>query len=506
MNAQYHGGQDNNLQINFIKDFSVTTNFIGSNQNAIHKLYNDNNNIEHYPPQTYQPYIDNLKKFLFKNFKINDFIIIGNGASELIDLVIRSIKCETWKPSYSDVQYLEYERVCLLTNKKKCNYTNKNTDLTCIINPNNPTGDFLSVIEIKEYINKYCKNNSYVIVDESMIPWYGEQWRQNSLISESDWIKQMANNNSIFIFIIHSWTKFFSCTGLRYGSLICPNESSFNKIHSIKIPWSVNNISLKYIDYCINDTKYMKDIWDNTSILRDYQCQQIKSYFPNWDIYGANFLSWIWIDTHNEDIALLAYNLCKYNGTPIRLGKFGYNKNSYLRIAVKEEKYFDLLLNSLKSLSNLNMKMNPIHLSIDNNIINRFEWISKDFLKCHEEYIQERHDKLYEYVLSIKNNITMPAIIVCSKTFVIIDGHHRFSVMKKIGLINVPCLLINYENNNILTGIENSNLNKQKIIEAGINKKYLEPKSSQHMIKINNKLFPIQVLSPIVLIKQSDLD
>ena len=67
MNAQYHGGQDNNLQINFIKDFSVTTNFIGSNQDAIHKLYNDNNNIEHYPPQSYQPYIDNLKKFLFKN-------------------------------------------------------------------------------------------------------------------------------------------------------------------------------------------------------------------------------------------------------------------------------------------------------------------------------------------------------------------------------------------------------------------------------------------------------
>ena len=105
MTLQKHGGSDNHITINFREDFSVTTNVLGPNKDALRSLNLET--IKYYPPQNYQPYIDNLKKYLFKT-DIN--IILGNGASELIDLLIRNIPGDSWRPSYCDVQYLEYER------------------------------------------------------------------------------------------------------------------------------------------------------------------------------------------------------------------------------------------------------------------------------------------------------------------------------------------------------------------------------------------------------------
>ena len=145
MNSQYHGGQDNNIKIKFKEDFSVTTNILGSNNNALDYLKENIREIDHYPPQTFEPYVSNLNNFIFNKFKSNTNIILGNGASELIDLVIRSISGSTWKTSKSDIQYLEYERASTNSKKRKCEWNDKNTDLTCLINTNNPTGDYLNI-------------------------------------------------------------------------------------------------------------------------------------------------------------------------------------------------------------------------------------------------------------------------------------------------------------------------------------------------------------------------
>ena len=59
MNSQYHGGQDNNIKINFKEDFSVTTNILGSNKNALDCLKENIGEIDHYPPQTFEPYVSN---------------------------------------------------------------------------------------------------------------------------------------------------------------------------------------------------------------------------------------------------------------------------------------------------------------------------------------------------------------------------------------------------------------------------------------------------------------
>lgn len=123
-----------------------------------------------------------------------------------------------------------------------------------------------------------------------------------------------------------------------------------------------------------------------------------------------------------------------------------------------------------------------------------FKWLPQNELRSHEEYIVERHNALYNYLISIDAPI-VPCILVCSKTKTIIDGHHRFSVMKKLGWRNIPCLLINYESEDIITHPVRP-VSKEAVIKAGVEGVYLPPKSTQHMVRdFEGNYHPIACLS-----------
>ena len=80
---------------------------------------------------------------------------------------------------------------------------------------------------------------------------------------------------------------------------------------------------------------------------------------------------------------------------------------NYIRIAVRENIYFDSLLNCLTSLSNLLIenKFNKMYINIHSNIISEFNYIDTEILLPHENYITERHNKLFDYINSITGAI-----------------------------------------------------------------------------------------------------
>lgn len=113
----------------------------------------------------------------------------------------------------------------------------------------------------------------------------------------------------------------------------------------------------------------------------------------------------------------------------------------------------------------------------------------------HEEVVIERMDKLVEYLTSLKPYIIIPSILICSKTNMIIDGHHRFYALQKLGYEKVPITRINYDSNLIKTHIEDT-ITKNNLLEAALSGKMLPPKSSfHHIIDMNYKLQPIILLS-----------
>lgn len=59
------------------------------------------------------------------------------------------------------------------------------------------------------------------------------------------------------------------------------------------------------------------------------------------------FLSWLWIDTHSEEVTREIVKRTRASGVPVRSGAPGYNLPTYFRAAVRSEKLRAVLLEAL---------------------------------------------------------------------------------------------------------------------------------------------------------------
>jgi len=138
------------------------------------------------------------------------------------------------------------------------------------------------------------------------------------------------------------------------------------------------------------------------------------------------------------------------------------------------------------------------HIQINSRIIHSFQWLSPNSIRIHEHTIQNRQSALYDYLNSIETHIIVPCIIVDAESFMIIDGHHRFSVMQKLGWSRIPALLLNYYHPDIITH-PLTPVSKSRVIGTGETQETLPPKSTQHMVKdVYGNWYPIACLSLMV--------
>jgi histidinol-phosphate/aromatic aminotransferase/cobyric acid decarboxylase-like protein len=348
----FHGGQDWIFVKNLIEDMSITTNGLGYPKKAYESAVDSLKLISHYPSADFEPTITDVAKFFWgKDFhKYRTKLLLGNGASELIDLVIRDAPKGDFVPGPSDVQYKEYERSALSNERKILPKNSKNASVMSIVNPNNPTGDYMNIDKLKKYIEKNSKNGSYVVVDESMQMWIGEKWRDDSLIMQHEWISKMEKERQVCVFVIHSFTKIWNCAGIRLGSIICPSASYTKRLKKRQIPWSVNCVGLKFLSSCCEDEDFLKETWEKTPKWREYMVNQIKEKHPFWKVYGEPFLSWLWIDVLDEEMCEKAVELSRKFGVPVRSGKYGYELPTFVRVAVRKKELADILMSAWEPL------------------------------------------------------------------------------------------------------------------------------------------------------------
>eukprot|EP00922_Rhytidocystis_sp_ex-Travisia-forbesii_P050987 GHVS01075725.1.p1 GENE.GHVS01075725.1~~GHVS01075725.1.p1 ORF type:complete len:478 (-),score=104.80 GHVS01075725.1:581-1927(-) len=393
-----HGGQEWRSLSNYIEDFSVTTNPLGTPLSALSAATAAVQTINHYPPADFEPAIGLLADFLgdavtpakiitagggrggtvaptelllrptpatnhitnttnityttnstnTTNTTIRKRLLLGNGASECIDLVCRVFsKANSWRPGPSVVQYKEYERCCLSWGKQKLPADDSSAELLCIVNPCNPTGDFMPVETLKSYISSNCLDGSAVVVDESMQPWIGSHWLSESLVSQGKWLSSLYYSRRIRVYVIHSWTKLWSCPGVRLGSVLAPTEALADELRKIQVPWSVNSMALAFLADVVNDEQYLLDTWEYTTRWRQHLEDGIKAVHPSWTVGGVKWLSFLWIDTNDEGVARRCVDKCRTAGVPIRWCGDGYGLPTYIRIGVRKPELADVLLSVL---------------------------------------------------------------------------------------------------------------------------------------------------------------
>ncbi len=195
-------------------------------------------------------------KYLDLRKSIGDFngityerIVPGNGATEVLFLYCKSEKIK--RATIVSPTFGEYERA-LKTNDIKVDYSylkekNKfeidikqiikndifiDTELVVLCNPNNPTGRFIPLEQIKKLNEELKKRDIKLFIDECFIEFISG-WREMSAVNLQD-------EN---IFILRAFTKYFAIPGLRLGYGISFNKDRIENILEIKEPWSINSFA-----------------------------------------------------------------------------------------------------------------------------------------------------------------------------------------------------------------------------------------------------------------------
>lgn len=134
-------------------------------------------------------------------------------------------------------------------------------------------------------------------------------------------------------------------------------------------------------------------------------------------------------------------------------------------------------------------------ISFSKNLVKEIGLINSSSIFPHEKVISEKNKLLINYLESFNNSIIISSILCCSKSMVIIDGHHRFFALKSIGFEKIPVTFLNYFSDEIKTD-KNNSISKNSIIKSGLEKNFFEPKSTNHLVFCNKT----KIWQPVILL------
>lgn len=221
-------------------------------------------------------------------------------------------------------------------------YNDKDIQHLLVINPDNPTGNF---IEIKEVLNlaKWCKKRFiHLIVDESFVD-FSENFENNSLLHD-EILEEYPN-----LTVIKSISKSYGVPGLRLGILATSDKKQIDNIKKDVSIWNINSFGEYYMQifgkYSKDYVIACKDFIQERERFQD-EMKRIKGIrvIPSQANY---FMIEITGNTTSDDLAKIL--LQKYNILIKSCNsKHGLENRNYIRIAVRSKEENNILIASLK--------------------------------------------------------------------------------------------------------------------------------------------------------------
>lgn len=200
-------------------------------------------------------YVNSLLASKYFDIKRN-YIVVGNGAAELIKSMLENIngKYGIIYPTFEEYpnRLSKEDIVPFVSSKEDFHYTaddlirfyaDKEIEYLVLINPDNPSGNFVPTKDVLRLSN-WCKEHSIkLIVDESFVD-FSDNFESNSLI-HNDILEGNPN-----LIVIKSISKSYGVPGLRLGILATSDEKIIDCIKRILqygISIHLQNITCKYL-------------------------------------------------------------------------------------------------------------------------------------------------------------------------------------------------------------------------------------------------------------------
>lgn len=104
--------------------------------------------------------------------------------------------------------------------------------------------------------------------------------------------------------------------------------------------------------------------------------------------------------------------------------------------------------------------------------------ISIEKLKPIEDFIKERADQLFDTIS--KNEYWIKPIVIESEHHLILDGHHRFDVAKRMGLTRIPVVIVNYKDIEIWSLRSEEEVTHELVVSRALNDAIYPNKTVKH--------------------------
>lgn len=284
-----------------------------------------------------------------------EYLLVGNGAAELIQTLGRVLKgkVSVCIPTFNEYvrcfSNCEIREIDNAANDYQYNLQQllkeiDDTDNLCIINPDNPSGAFLTFEEIIQLIEKCEEKEVFFIVDESFID-FTEKSNRYTLVKES-LLKQYPH-----LIVLKSIGKSYGVPGLRLGIMATGNRNLQKKIRKELSIWNVNSFAEYFLQI---QRLYRKDyiIACNKIARIRTSMQQGLSKIKGIKVYPsqANYIMCeVAGEIDSEQLAMIL--ITKYNILIKNLSsKKGFFGKSFIRLAVKSEEDNAKLLSAIREI------------------------------------------------------------------------------------------------------------------------------------------------------------
>ena len=328
-------------------DYSSNINPLGVPESFKRAIIENFDILEKYPDPDYVELRENIGRYNKVDVKN---IIAGNGATEILFLYMKAMKPK--KTLIISPSFAEYKRALDSVESEIIHYplleeNNYNLDiesflkevpkcdLVVICNPNNPTGSFISLENIKKINDVLSEKGIKLFIDEAFIEFIRGWEDMTSVLLE--------DKN---IFVMRALTKFFAVPGVRLGYGITYDEEIMKKMEKYKEPWSVNSFA---------DIAGKIMLWDKEYIeATENWIEEEKKWFYEESCKIEN------IKTFKTNVNFILVKLLKKNSSVVRdemiekgvvvrdASNFMFLNEQYIRLAIKNRENNIKVLQALK--------------------------------------------------------------------------------------------------------------------------------------------------------------
>ena len=286
-----------------------------------------------------------------------EYIIPGNGAAELIKILMerQTGKVGVIRPTFEEypnrlpedkvVTYVAKGPDFRYGVKELKEYFGANpVDTLLLINPDNPSGNFIPVEDVKDLAQWCGERGTTLVVDESFAD-FSENREYNTLLSDAV-LEQFPN-----LIVIKSISKSYGVPGLRLGILATADKALIASMKKEASIWNLNSFAEYFMQIFSKYEKDYRTACDKFLAERDSFGKGLRSirFLRPMPSQANYFLCEILPPFKADELVI---RLLKEHGILTRdcSSKKGFDGRQYMRIAVRSHADNERLVAALKSM------------------------------------------------------------------------------------------------------------------------------------------------------------